>query len=98
MGSLATTCTKINLNAPVETIRASYSEETGSVNAIQYRRDDKMRTFGVLNSQYEEWNFNSSSKLIGMYGSVDEKSITKLGFITLEDDEDKCLPDPPRNP
>ena len=81
-GEISGFCTKLNLYGPVDSIRASYSPNTGSVSAISYRRNDAQRTFGALLSNYVEWTFNSTSRFMGFHGRVHEKEITQLGVIT----------------
>ena len=75
-GQIRGFCTKLNLFGELDSIRASYSPDTGTVSAISYRRDDNQRTFGALLSNFEEWNFNETSRFIGFHGRIDEERIT----------------------
>ena len=71
-------------------MRVSFSKNSQSITAFTLYRSGLAKSFGSLLETYEEWNFGSTSVLLGLHGHVENKIIRSLGFITHEKDNTKC--------
>ena len=98
MGNMVGKCQTLTLDGSIEKIRASYSRSAGSVTSMKYYKGGASKTYGTLLSNFKEWTFTDTSKLIGLHGYVNGSLIKTIGFITLDTDKDDCpvyyIPEP----
>ena len=78
----------MNLSGPIEMIKSSYSLNDRAVTAIKYFKTNISKSYGNLLRNYEEWEFDSRSILLGLHGYQDGTTIKGLGFITLETEQE----------
>ena len=65
---------------------------------MKYYKGGASKTYGTLLSNFKEWTFTDTSKLMGLHGYVNGSLIKTIGFITLDTDKDDCpvyyIPEP----
>ena len=69
-GTMKGDCQTLTLSGPIERIRASYAQTSGSVTSLKLYRSGLAKTYGTLLANYEEWNFSESSILLGLHGYI----------------------------
>ena len=69
----------------IEKIRASFSQEDLTVNAIHYYKGGNKVEYGtLLENGFTEWVFSEEEPLIGLYGREQNSLISQLGVITYD--------------
>ena len=87
IGRVASNCDSLELTGPIERIRVAYSQSSLSITGIEFTRTRLKKTFGLIDPlTAKEWNFDSNSNLMGLYGRYSEETgrITSLGFIVID--------------
>ena len=76
-------CQKLLLAGPLESMRATQSDDYG-VKSMTYLRNGRKKTFGKSGERIVEWTLTQSEPIIGIHGSFTGDRISSLGFITLD--------------
>ena len=64
MGQTSSSCNTLTLTSPVQTVRASFEQDSGYGTSLQFEKDGKKKTYGNLPDQLSlvtEWDFNETN-------------------------------------
>ena len=81
-------CHSFDVDAPIERVKASLTNDRKYIDAIAFLRDGEVNfdDYGEVNQPLKRWNLPEDKPVIGYFGKInqDDKRIKQLGWVLLD--------------